>query len=111
MQTYLRRQIDWPQPFPAEEYQARREKVRKALAAKKIDALYVTMPANLNYLLGYDMIWYHLRCLTGLLIRADSVEDPCRMVVDLHTVGRRAAAARDDAYRLEVGRRVIGIEI
>jgi Xaa-Pro aminopeptidase len=72
MQTYLRRQIDWPQPFPAEEYQARREKVRKALAAKKIDALYVTMPANLNYLLGYDMIWHHLRCLTGLLIRADS---------------------------------------
>lgn len=72
MQTYLRQQIDWPQPFSAEEYAARRQKVRSALAAKKIDALYVTLPANLTYLLGYDMIWYHLRNLTGLLIRADS---------------------------------------
>lgn len=72
MQTYLRQQIDWPQPFPAEEYAARRKKVRDALAARNIDALYVTTPANLTYLLGYDMIWYHLRNLTGLLVRADS---------------------------------------
>jgi len=72
MRTYLRQQIDWPQAFPAEEYAARRKKVRDALAARKIGALYVTTPANLTYLLGYDMIWYHLRNLTGLLVRADS---------------------------------------
>lgn len=72
MKSYLRKQIDWPQPFPAEEYAARRKNVRDALVARNIDALYVTTPANLTYLLGYDMIWYHLRNLTGLLVRADS---------------------------------------
>lgn len=71
MQTYLREQVDWPQPFPPEEYAARRRTVREALAARNIDALYITTPANLTYLLGYDMIWYHLRNLTGLVIRAD----------------------------------------
>lgn len=74
MQTYLRHQIDWPQAFPPEEYAGRRKKVREELAKRKLDAIYVTTPANLTYLLGYDMIWYHLRNLTGLLIRADRDE-------------------------------------
>jgi Xaa-Pro aminopeptidase len=72
MQDYLRKQVDWPQAFPAEEYAERRRKVRAALSAKGLDAIYVTTPANLTYLTGYDMIWYHSRNLTGLLIRADS---------------------------------------
>lgn len=72
MQRYLRDQIDWPQAFPATEYAERRQRVRKAMTAKGIEALYVTIPANLTYLTGYDMIWYHMRNLTGLLIRADS---------------------------------------
>ena len=71
MKSYLRQQIDWPQAFPPEEYAERRKKVRDVLTKQNIDALYVTTPANLTYLLGYDMIWYHLRNLTGLLIRAD----------------------------------------
>ncbi|MEX2650035.1 MAG: Xaa-Pro peptidase family protein [Alphaproteobacteria bacterium] len=71
MQTYLREQVDWPQPFPPEEYAARRARVRKAMAERKIDAIYVTIPADLTWLTGYDMIWYHLRNLTGLLVRAD----------------------------------------
>ena len=72
MKSYLRKQVDWPQAFPAREYAERRQKVRTALSAKGIDAIYVTTPANLTYLTGYDMIWYHTRNLTGLLIRADS---------------------------------------
>lgn len=72
MQQYLGRQIDWPQAFPTEEYAMRRDKVRRALAAEGLDAIYVTIPADLTYLTGYDMIWYHLRNLTGLLVRADS---------------------------------------
>ncbi len=72
MQQYLRDQIDWPQAFPATEYSERRSRVRKVLAAKGVDAIYVTTPANLTYLTGYDMIWYHIRNLTGLLIRANS---------------------------------------
>ena len=71
MKSYLRKQVDWPQAFPGREYAERRQKVRAALSAKGLDAIYVTTPANLTYLTGYDMIWYHSRNLTGLLIRAD----------------------------------------
>jgi len=72
MQQYLRDQVDWPQAFPAEEYATRRRRVREALAAADIDAVFVTLPADLTYLTGYDMIWYHLRSLTGVLVRADT---------------------------------------
>ncbi len=72
MQQYLREQVDWPQAFPAAEYAERVGKVRAALAADGLDAIYLTHPANLTYLTGYDMIWNHLRSLTGLLVRADS---------------------------------------
>ena len=72
MQSYLRDQIDWVQPFPPEEYTARRGRVRQALADAGLDAIYVTNPADLNWLTGYDMIWFHLQNLTGLLVRADS---------------------------------------
>lgn len=71
MHEYLRQQVDWPQAFPAGEYAERRKRVRRALAEQGLDAIYVTTPANLIYLTGYDMIWHHTRCLTGLLIRAD----------------------------------------
>ncbi len=72
MKTYLRDQIDWHQPFPAEEYAARRAKVQKALTDSRLDAIFVTTPANITWLTGYDMIWYHLQNLTGVLVRADS---------------------------------------
>jgi Xaa-Pro aminopeptidase len=71
---YLRNQVDWPQPFPPEEYATRHANVRANLAKHGVDALYVTSPADLTYLTGYDMIWYHLSNLTGLLIRADRDE-------------------------------------
>jgi len=74
MQAYLRKQIDWPQAFPPEEYRARVDRVRAALAERGVDALYVTTPANITWLTGYDMIWYHPRNLTGLLVRADSAD-------------------------------------
>ncbi len=72
MKPYLRDQIDWQQPFPPEEYASRRARVRKAMAAAGVDALFVTTPANVTWLTGYDMIWYHLQNITGLLVRADS---------------------------------------
>ena len=61
MQQYLRDQVDWPQAFPAEEYAARRRRVRDALTAADIDAIVVTLPADPTCLTGYDMIWRHLR--------------------------------------------------
>ena len=72
MQRYLRDQVDWPQAFPAGEYAQRRRRLREALAAADIDAVFVTLPADLTYLTGYDMIWHHLRNLTGVLVRADA---------------------------------------
>ena len=72
MKTYLRDQVDWQQPFPAEEYAVRRARVRKALTDSSLDAIFVTAPANITWLTGYDMIWYHLQNLTGVLVRADS---------------------------------------
>ncbi|MBT7507119.1 MAG: aminopeptidase P family protein [Rhodospirillales bacterium] len=72
MQPHIRNQVDWEQPFPPEEYASRRARVREALAAANLDAILVTTPANITWLTGYDMIWYHLQNLTGLLVRADS---------------------------------------
>ena len=72
MQQYLREHVDWPQAFSEREYAERVGKVHAALTADGLDAIYVTHPANLTYLTGYDMIWKHLRSLTGVLIRADS---------------------------------------
>jgi len=66
--------IDWPQAFPPQEYAERRRALRRALAGAGCDALYVTTPAHLIYLTGYDMVWHHLRCLTGVLVRADAEE-------------------------------------
>ena len=72
IQTYLRDGVDWEQPFSAEEYAGRRRRAREAIAAAGLDALYVTNPADLTWLTGYDMIWYHLENLTGLLVWAES---------------------------------------
>ena len=74
MKTYLRDQVDWPQAFPAEEYAARRAKVCAALAEANLDAIYITAPANITWLTGYDMIDFHLEILTGVLLRADTGE-------------------------------------
>ena len=74
METYLRSEVDWPQAFPPQEYARRRQAVRDTLDRAGLDALYVTSPANLTWLLGYDMIWYHLECVTGALLRADRDE-------------------------------------
>ena len=65
MQTYLRDQVDWPQAFPATEYAERRAKVCAALQEAGLDAIYITAPANINWLTGYDMIDFHLEILTG----------------------------------------------
>lgn len=72
MKQFIRDQISWPQPFPPAEYADRRRRVREALKEAGLDAILVTTPANITWLTGYDMIWYHLTNLTGLLVRADS---------------------------------------
>lgn len=68
MWTRQRTEADWEQPFPPEEYAARRARVAGFLEARGIDALLVTNPADLYYLTGYDMVWFHLRSLTSCLV-------------------------------------------
>lgn len=55
-------------PFPPEEYRERRDRVRAAMTARGIDLLYVTSPANLFYLTGYEAIWYPGRLPLGAVI-------------------------------------------
>jgi Xaa-Pro aminopeptidase len=72
IKPYLRDQIDWEQPFPPEEYAARRAKVRVAMAEAGLDGLYVVRRADLKYLVDYDQIWDPLRGATGLFLRGDN---------------------------------------
>ncbi|MFQ5933929.1 MAG: M24 family metallopeptidase, partial [Dehalococcoidia bacterium] len=58
--------------FPAEEYERRRRKVREAMADRDIDLLYVTSPRNINYLTGFDSIWFYHATPTGVAVRVDS---------------------------------------
>jgi Xaa-Pro aminopeptidase len=55
-------------PFTDAEYAEREHKVRDAMAAAGLDALYVTSPANVFYLTGYDAIWYPWRLPLGCVV-------------------------------------------
>lgn len=61
-------------PFSVEEYGARRKRVRAAMESRGIDILYVTSPANLCYLTGYEAIWYPNRLPLGLALSRDRPE-------------------------------------
>ena len=74
MEQQIRDQIDWPQPFPPEEYADRRARLQAALGAAGLDAILVTEPRDLAYLTGYDQIWQHHRGVTGLFFRGESGE-------------------------------------
>lgn len=71
MKQSIRDRIDWEQPFPPEEYAARRARVREAMARAGIDGLFVTGAADLNYLTGYDQIWHSYLTIIGLFVRAE----------------------------------------
>ena len=61
-------------PFSIEEYQERRKRVRTLMESRGIDILYITSPANLFYLTGYEAIWYPNRLPLGLVINRASPE-------------------------------------
>lgn len=62
----------WGPPFPLEEYRDRVKKVRKEMADREIDLLFVSSPPNITYLTGYDMIWYYLTSPVSVALHADS---------------------------------------
>jgi Xaa-Pro aminopeptidase len=55
-------------PFDREEYQARMGRLCASLERRGIDVLYVTSPANLCYLTGYEAIWYPGRLPVGAAV-------------------------------------------
>ncbi len=70
--TELPQEREFGAVFPNREYDERRRKVREAMAQRDIDLLYVTSPKNINYLTGFDIIWFYNASPSGLVVRADS---------------------------------------
>lgn len=64
----LRPQVPDGLPFSIAEYRDRHERVRAAMAERRIDLLYVTSPANLFYLTAYEAIWYPNRLPLGAVV-------------------------------------------
>lgn len=59
-------------PFSREEYRARAERVRAEMTRRGVDVLYVTSPANLCYLTGFESIWYPPRAPLGAVLARES---------------------------------------
>lgn len=59
-------------PFPVEEYRDRARRVRAELGQRGIDALFVTSPANMCYLTGFESIWYPPRAPLGVVVARES---------------------------------------
>jgi Xaa-Pro aminopeptidase len=59
---------EWEIPFPPDEYRERFQRVRSEMERCGVETLYVTSPANLTYLTGYDSRWYRRSTPTGLAI-------------------------------------------
>jgi Xaa-Pro aminopeptidase len=49
---------DLPPPFTVEEYEGRRRRVKQAMSDARVDMIYVSDPADLCYLTGYQLAGY-----------------------------------------------------
>lgn len=66
-------------PFPLAEYKNRLNKIRRVMAERDIELLYVSNPENLFYISGYNATWFRGNsstlwddsCATGLAIHID----------------------------------------
>ncbi|MDH3581655.1 MAG: Xaa-Pro peptidase family protein [Hyphomicrobiales bacterium] len=74
MHQRTRDQVDWEQPFPHDEYVARQSNVRRMLKTYGYSGILVTSPADLNYLLGYDQVWFSHDTLCSCFLPADDDE-------------------------------------
>jgi Xaa-Pro aminopeptidase len=112
-------------PFPVDEYRDRLGRVRAAMAGRGMDLLYVTSPANLFYLTGYEAIWYPSRLPLGAIIDCGSPEviffDWSRHDAYVSTrvlcdevffvdYGRAPQMVADVFAQLGLSKRIVGIE-
>lgn len=88
--------------FAPQEHRDRQARVRAELARRGLDALYVTSPANLLYLTGYEASWYPPRLPVGVAIHR---EDPELLFLDWtrHVDYVRLNALYDDLALFEYG--------
>jgi Xaa-Pro aminopeptidase len=77
---------EWALPFTEQEYDGRLRRVRLEMERRGIDLLYVTSPANLNYLLGHEAVWFDGRNVTGLAVPLTAVT-PVYFDTDDHRTG------------------------
>jgi Xaa-Pro aminopeptidase len=70
--------------FPEEEYRGRIERVRAEMARRDLDALIVCMPANLNYLVGYDT--FGIDNFTCVLLPADGQIAACTVSSEIPSI-------------------------
>lgn len=63
--------------FSVQEYRERRGRVRAAMAERSIDVLYVTSPANLQYLTGYEAVWFPPRLPVAVALVRDAEPVVC----------------------------------
>jgi Xaa-Pro aminopeptidase len=55
-------------PFPLAEYRDRARRVRDEMARREVDVLYITSPANMCYLTGFQSVWYPPRAPLGCVL-------------------------------------------
>ena len=55
-------------PFAEAEYRDRAHRVREEMSRRGVDVLFVTSPANLCYLTGFESVWYPLRAPLGVVV-------------------------------------------
>jgi Xaa-Pro aminopeptidase len=83
-------------PFAVAEYRERAAAVRRRMAERGVDVLFVMSPANLCYLTGFESVWYPPRAPLGaVLSRSD--ERLVFLDYDRHETLVRATAHFDDA--------------
>ncbi len=71
MHQATRDQVNWEQPFPHNEYVSRQNNVRRMLNANGYSGIFISRPADLNYLFGYDQIWFSHDSLCSCFLPAD----------------------------------------
>ncbi len=83
-------------PFTVAEYRERAAGVRRRMAERGVDVLFVMSPANLCYLTGFESVWYPPRAPLGaVLSQAD--ERLVFLDYDRHETLVRATAHFDDS--------------
>ena len=91
-----------PRPFAEAEYVERERRVRDAMADAGLDVLYVTSPSNIQYLTGYEAVWYPWRLPLGCAV----VRDPARLIFfdwTRHEAYTRLHARLDELVMFDYG--------